>query len=56
MHTQILSHQVINDLRDLLHMNQHMIDNSEQIIITVTVGQPIRIEYKTLARRNEAPK
>jgi hypothetical protein len=56
MHTQILWHQVINDLRDLLHMNQHMIDNSEQIIITVTVGQPIRIEYKTLARRNEAPK
>jgi hypothetical protein len=56
MHTQILSHQVINDLRDLLHMNQHMIDNSEQIIITVTVGQPIRIEYKTVARRNEAPK
>jgi hypothetical protein len=56
MHTQILSHQVINDLRDLLHMNQHMIDNSEQIIITVTVGQPIRIEYKTVARRNEASK
>jgi hypothetical protein len=56
MHTQILTHQVINDLRDLLHMNQDMIDNSEQIIITVTVGQPIRIEYRTIARRNEAPK
>ena len=56
MNTQILAHQVMNDLRDLLHMNQHMIDNSEQIVITVTVGQPVRIEYKTVARRNEAPK
>jgi hypothetical protein len=54
MNTQILAHQVMNDLRDLLHMKQDMIDNSEQIVITVTVGQPVRIEYKTIARRDEA--
>jgi hypothetical protein len=56
MHTQILTHQVINDLRDLLHMKQDIIDHSEQIVITVTVGQPVRIEYKTIARRIEAQK
>ena len=56
MNTQILAHQVMNDLRDLLHLNQYMIDNSEQILITVTVGQPVRIEYKTIARRSEAAK
>jgi hypothetical protein len=56
MHTQILTHQVMDELKALLHMKQAIIDHSEEIVVIIRVGQPIRIEYKTIARRDEDTK
>ena len=56
MHTQILTHQVIKELQELLNMKQDVVDHSEEIVVIIRVGQPIRIEYKTIARRDEATK
>ena len=56
MNKPIYVQDVLQQLKELLHLNEELVNQSEQIVITLPAGYVVRVSYETIAYGNEKNK
>lgn len=51
LHPAIYTHDVLQEIKDLLHLNSNAVNGSTSIVITLNPGDFVRVEFHTIARK-----